>query len=100
MLAAAASDVVETGPDLLDRCVAGNPAAWRGAHPRYRRSAPAVLRPLGLPPGRLEGAGQDVFVDVFRCLPRCRREADVRTWHAASRWLGGTPKRRSTESAE
>lgn len=79
MLASAASDV-DTGHDLLDRCVAGSPAAWRGLHQRYHRSALSVLRRLGVPPGHLEDACQEVFVDVFRYLPRFRREADFRTW--------------------
>jgi RNA polymerase sigma-70 factor, ECF subfamily len=79
MLASAASDV-DASHDLLDRCVAGSPAAWRGLHQRYHRTALSVLRRLGVPPSLLEDACQDVFVDVFRYLPRFRREADFRTW--------------------
>ncbi len=80
LASAAASDVVESGHDLLDRCVAGSPSAWRGLHQRYHRSALSVLRRLGVPPSHLEDACQEVFVDVFRYLPRFRREADFRTW--------------------
>jgi RNA polymerase sigma factor (sigma-70 family) len=80
MLATAASDVVESGHDLLDRCVAGSPAAWRGLHQRYHRSALSVLRRMGVPPSHLEDACQEVFLDVFRYLPRFRREAEFRTW--------------------
>ena len=35
---------------------------------------------LGVPASHLEDACQEVFVDVFRYLPRFRREADFRTW--------------------
>jgi RNA polymerase sigma-70 factor (ECF subfamily) len=79
MLAPAAS-AIESGHDLLDRCVAGDAAAWRGLHLRYHGTAISVLRRLGVPPNQLEDACQEVFVDVFHYLPRFRREADFRTW--------------------
>ena len=79
MLASATSDV-DAGHDLLDECVAGSPAAWRGLHQRYHRSALSVLRRMGVGVGQLEDTCQEVFVDVFRYLPRFRREADFRTW--------------------
>jgi RNA polymerase sigma factor (sigma-70 family) len=78
LASAAASD--EAGHDLLDGCVAGSAAAWRGLHQRYHRTALAVLRRMGVPGSHLEDACQEVFVDVFRYLPRFRREADFRTW--------------------
>ena len=80
MLASAAASDVESGHDLLDGCVAGSAAAWRGLHGRYHRTALSVLRRMGVPPSQIEDACQDVFVDVFRYLPRFRREADFRTW--------------------
>jgi RNA polymerase sigma-70 factor, ECF subfamily len=79
MLASAASEV-DAGHDLLDGCVAGSAAAWRGLHQRYHRTALSVLRRLGVPTAHLDDACQEVFVDVFRYLPRFRREADFRTW--------------------
>lgn len=80
MLASAAASDVDAGHDLLDGCVAGSAAAWRGLHQRYHRTALAVLRRMGVPGSHLEDACQEVFVDVFRYLPRFRREADFRTW--------------------
>lgn len=77
---ASATGSLESGHDLLDLCVAGSPAAWRGLHRRYHGTAVSVLRRLGVPPSQLEDACQDVFVDVFHYLPRFRREADFRTW--------------------
>ena len=79
MLASAVS-AVPSGSDLLQRCVAGDPAAWRGLHQRYHGNAISVLRRLGVPTNQLEDACQDVFVDVFQYLPRFRGEADFRTW--------------------
>lgn len=79
MLASAASEV-DAGHDLLDDCVAGSASAWRGLHQRYHGTALSVLRRMGVPASHLEDACQDVFVDVFRYLPRFRREADFRTW--------------------
>ena len=79
MLASAASDV-DASHDLLDRCVAGSAAAWRGLHQRYHGTALSVLRRMGVPSSQLEDSCQEVFVDVFRYLPRFRREADFRTW--------------------
>jgi RNA polymerase sigma-70 factor (ECF subfamily) len=78
MLASTAT--VDSGNDLLDSCVAGNPSAWRNLHVRYHRTALSVLRRLGVPPNQLEDACQEVFLDVFNYLPRFRREADFRTW--------------------
>jgi RNA polymerase sigma-70 factor (ECF subfamily) len=65
---------------LVERCVAGEQAAWRDLHRRYHRTAIAVLRRLGVGPEQLEDACQDVFLSVFRYLPRFRHEADFQTW--------------------
>ena len=40
----------------------------------------SVLRRLGVCATQLEDCCQDVFLDVFRYLPRFRQEADFRTW--------------------
>lgn len=79
MLASAAPSV-EASHDLLQSCVAGDQLAWRGLHLRYHASAISVLRRLGVAPSQLDDACQEVFLDVFRYLPRFRREADFRTW--------------------
>ena len=65
---------------LVERCVAGEPAAWRSLHRQYYRNAISVLRRLGVCATQLEDCCQDVFLDVFRYLPRFRQEADFRTW--------------------
>jgi RNA polymerase sigma-70 factor (ECF subfamily) len=38
------------------------------------------LRALGVAPGALDDAAQDVFLTVHRQLPRFRRESTLRTW--------------------
>jgi len=65
---------------LVERCVAGEQAAWRSLHRRYQPTAVAVLRRLGVTPDQLEDVAQDVFINVFRYLPRFRHEADFQTW--------------------
>jgi RNA polymerase sigma-70 factor (ECF subfamily) len=77
---ASAVPAPESAHDLLDRCVSGDAAAWRGLHVRYHATALSVLRRLGVAASQLEDACQDVFVDVFHYLPRFRRESDFKTW--------------------
>jgi RNA polymerase sigma-70 factor (ECF subfamily) len=66
--------------DLIDRCVAGEGRAWSELHQCYRPQALAFLRRLGVGPREAEDACQEVFVQIFRYLPRFERRADFRTW--------------------
>lgn len=65
---------------LLDECVEGDATAWRLLHRRYFRVAGSFLRELGVRDRDLEDATQDVFLQMFRYLPRFRREAELSTW--------------------
>jgi RNA polymerase sigma-70 factor (ECF subfamily) len=65
---------------LLDDCIDGSPLAWRQLHRRYYPVASAFLRKLGVRDGDLDDATQDVFLQLFRYLPRFRREAELSTW--------------------
>ena len=65
---------------LLDDCADGNAAAWRGLHRRYFPVAAAFLRKLGVRDSDIEDATQEVFLQMFRYLPRFRREAELSTW--------------------
>ena len=67
-------------PDLIDRCVAGDRAAWRELHERYGPQALAFLRRLGVAPREAEDACQEVFLQIFRYLDRFERRSDFRTW--------------------
>jgi RNA polymerase sigma-70 factor (ECF subfamily) len=71
---------VESTGLWVDRCVTGDEAAWRWLHRRYYQTALNVLRRLGVQPQQLEDACQDVFLDVFRSLPKFRQEAEFSTW--------------------
>jgi RNA polymerase sigma-70 factor, ECF subfamily len=67
-------------PAPLLRCVEGDPEAWRLLHRRYQPLAVAFLRKLGVQEADLDDACQDVFLELFRYLPRFRGEADPKTW--------------------
>ena len=65
---------------LVHRCVSGEPDAWRALHTHYRPIAGAFLRKLGVEGEELEDACQEVFLQMFRYLPRFRGEAQIKTW--------------------
>jgi RNA polymerase sigma-70 factor (ECF subfamily) len=65
---------------LVHRCVSGDRDAWRALHGRYHGVASAYLRKLGVPGGELDDACQEVFLRVFRYLPRFRGQAQLKTW--------------------
>lgn len=65
---------------LRSRCIDGEQPAWRVLHAQYHPVARAFLRRLGVPPGDLEDACQDVFVQVFRYLARFEARAEFKTW--------------------
>lgn len=65
---------------LLEQCISGDQEAWRALHRQYFPIATSFLRRLGVREGDLEDAAQDVFVEVFRYLPRFRGQAEFRTW--------------------
>jgi RNA polymerase sigma-70 factor (ECF subfamily) len=65
---------------LLEDCVSGDQEAWRALHRQYFPVATSFLRRLGVRESDLEDAAQEVFVQVFRYLPRFRGQAEFRTW--------------------
>jgi RNA polymerase sigma-70 factor (ECF subfamily) len=65
---------------LVRRCVSGERDAWRALHARYRPIASAFLRRLGVQGEDLDDACQEVFLQMFRYLPRFRGEAQIKTW--------------------
>jgi RNA polymerase sigma-70 factor (ECF subfamily) len=89
---------------LVARCVTGDQLAWRDLYRVYFPIAGAFLRKLGVRPNELDDATQEVFVQLFRYLPRFRGEAQLKTWlyklcftqaRRARRWrtLSGTLQR-------
>jgi RNA polymerase sigma-70 factor (ECF subfamily) len=65
---------------LVRRCVSGERDAWRLLHASYRPVATAFLRKLGVEGEELDDACQEVFLQMFRYLPRFRGEAQIKTW--------------------
>ncbi len=65
---------------LLDACVEGNALAWRRLHRACYPRAATFLRKLGVRELELDDAAQEVFVQLFRYLPRFRREAELSTF--------------------
>jgi RNA polymerase sigma-70 factor, ECF subfamily len=65
---------------LLSRCVSGDSEAWRELHREFFPVAAAFLRKLGVRDDEMEDACQDVFLQLHRCLPGFRGEADFKTW--------------------
>lgn len=84
----AAVDQHVTGPErvfsrgqvAIDGCLQGDMRAWRELHAHYLPIAGAFLRKLGVRESELEDATQEVFLQLFRYLPRFRREAELSTW--------------------
>jgi RNA polymerase sigma factor (sigma-70 family) len=68
------------GQLLAEQCVLGDEKAWVALHRQYFPTATTFLRRLGVAESDLEDAAQEVFVQVFRYLPRFREQAAFRTW--------------------
>jgi RNA polymerase sigma-70 factor (ECF subfamily) len=65
---------------LVDRCVEGDEVAWRALHRDFQPQAARFLRRLGVPAAEADDLCQEVFIQVFRYLPRFQGRADFRTW--------------------
>lgn len=65
---------------LVERCVSGDQAAWRDLYRVNYPVAAAFLRKLGVRDRELDDATQEVFVQLFRYLPRFRGDAQLKTW--------------------
>jgi RNA polymerase sigma-70 factor (ECF subfamily) len=65
---------------LVQRCQQGDTAAWRVLYERYAPTVHRFISALGVPPSEREDACQDVFVAIYRSLPRFRGDAQLSTW--------------------
>jgi RNA polymerase sigma-70 factor, ECF subfamily len=65
---------------LIEDCAEGDALAWRKLHRKYFPVAAAFLRKLGVRERDLEDATQDVFLQMYKYLPRFRRQAELSTW--------------------
>jgi RNA polymerase sigma-70 factor (ECF subfamily) len=65
---------------LIEDCAEGDALAWRKLHRKYYPVASAFLRKLGVRERDLEDSTQDVFLQMYKYLPRFRRQAELSTW--------------------
>lgn len=69
-----------TESELLERCLAEDPAAQKALYDRYKRAMYTLAYRIT---GNFEDANdvlQDAFVKVFRALPSFRAESTLGTW--------------------
>jgi RNA polymerase sigma-70 factor, ECF subfamily len=66
--------------DLVERCRAGDRAAWRTLYERFSPSVYRFICSLGVAPGDRDDACQEVFLAVYRSLRSFRGEALLSTW--------------------
>src|SRR5436190_3737294 len=72
--------VLRADDSVIQRCIAGEDAAWRDLHRALYPTAVSFLRQMGVHPAELDDLCQDVFVQVFRYLGRFQRRAQLTTW--------------------
>jgi RNA polymerase sigma-70 factor (ECF subfamily) len=65
---------------LVAQCVVGDDDAWRQLCRRHYPRVAGTLRKLGVQTADVDDAAQEVFIEVFRYLPRFRGEAELGTW--------------------
>ena len=75
------TDRADSTPEqVIDRCIVGEDRAWRELYRDYQPIASRFLRRMGIRGSELDDTCQEVFLQVFRYLPRFERRADFRTW--------------------
>jgi RNA polymerase sigma-70 factor (ECF subfamily) len=72
--------VVSDGSDLVARCKAGEPAAFRQLFREHRASVARLVHRMTGGSADLEDLVQEVFVQVHKSLGSFRREARLGTW--------------------
>jgi RNA polymerase sigma factor (sigma-70 family) len=68
--------------DLVARCRAGDPAAWRELVERYSRYVYAIARSFSLRDDDVEDVFQDVFARAYERLDTLRDDDALRPWLA------------------
>lgn len=80
MTEGATLSVVSDGSDLVARCRAGEPAAFRQLFREHRTSVTRLIQRMTGGSPDLEDLVQETFVQVHRSLGSFRREARIGTW--------------------
>jgi RNA polymerase sigma-70 factor (ECF subfamily) len=87
-------------PELLARCRAGDPPAWKELYDGHFSFVERICRRLGTPDAELDDVVQETFVVAFRKLSSFK-EGRVSTWlyRIAANVVGGRHRRRRIRSA-
>jgi RNA polymerase sigma-70 factor (ECF subfamily) len=70
----------ETERDLVRRCVAGDAAAWRALYDQHFPRIERLVSVLGIADAEADDLCQEIFLLIYRYLPRFRGEARLSTW--------------------
>jgi len=65
---------------LVRQCASGDERAWTRLYLQHQEQARRFLFRLGVPADSLDDACQEVFLEVFRYLPKFRGESSFTTW--------------------
>ena len=66
--------------ELVRRCLASDPVAWRTLYDRHFGKVARLVRALGIVDGEADDLGQEIFLIVYRHLNSFRGEARLSTW--------------------
>ena len=66
--------------ELVRRCLASDPAAWRALYDRHFGKVARLVRALGIVDGEADDLSQEIFLIVYRHLGSFRGEARLSTW--------------------
>lgn len=84
----------------MARCQQGDHGSWRQLYERHASTVLRFVSAMGVPPSEREDACQDVFMAIYRSLPRFRGDAQLSTWiyKIAARWTTRLVQRRRLQT--
>jgi RNA polymerase sigma factor (sigma-70 family) len=86
--------VHDTDFHLIERCLAGDMQSFRQLYQRHQQRVRSLLFPL-CGPSALDDLVQEVFLRVWRGLPKMQRQAKFSTWLYRIAWNVASDYRRS-----
>jgi RNA polymerase sigma-70 factor (ECF subfamily) len=69
-----------TERELVRRCVARDPLAWRALYDRHHGRVAELVRAIGITGGESDDLCQEIFLIIYRHLGSFRGEARLSTW--------------------
>lgn len=76
----ASSPIDESEHDLVRRCIAGDAVAWRTLYDQHFAKVERLVSALGIADAEADDLCQEIFLLIYRYLPRFRGEARLSTW--------------------